>query len=552
MRTDIFHLEGTLPMTETPRPPDGDPNASQPGGAYGAPGEPSAPGAGYPPPAGPDAGAYDTGGAYGTGVYAEAAPVATKRGPGRGVMIGVGATVLAVVAGAAVYATTQLSGGGRQPDELAPKSTFAYAKLDLDPAANQKLAAREFFGKFPSLKKPSGDEENVFESLLAQMFEGEENFKYETDVKPWFNKRVGIAGFRASSGPTAVVIIQSKDDEKARKAMDKAVAEAKKDDDEFAYKIEKGYVVVGDTQAHVDEAVTQSKQGSIKDNPTYKDDIDRLDGDQVAVAWVDLAQVFDVVKNEIPDAGLIPNAITDQLKGRFVAGLHMDGDYAEMTGYMIGVPQQGTPPPANEAKLLKNLPSGTIAAVSVNGLGEGVKQSLNQLGTLGMDPEQFIGPFLQELGLSLDNDILPLLGDQAVVSLGGLPTGPEDVAAGLVSTVKDPASAKTSGSKIAAALTDLGVPVQADVQGNTFYLATESYLPSLKSGSGGLGGVEKFSKAMGDLGAVSSAAYVDLEAVVGAFGMTENPDDVKALKSVGIVSGYDKNTPFFRVRVVAL
>jgi hypothetical protein len=35
-----------------------------------------------------------------------------------------------------------LSGGGAQPDAFVPSSAFAFAKVDLDPAAGQKLAAR--------------------------------------------------------------------------------------------------------------------------------------------------------------------------------------------------------------------------------------------------------------------------------------------------------------------------------------------------------------------------------------------------------------------------
>jgi hypothetical protein len=522
-------------MTETPSTPEGEPTASSQPGAYGAPGGDAT--AAYPAPGGYPA--------------ADAAVAEPKRGPGRGVIIGIGATVLAVIAGAAVYATTALSGGGRQPDELAPRSTFAYAKLDLDPAANQKLAAREFFGKFPELKKSGADGENPFEALLAKMFEGEENFSYEADVKPWFDKRIGIAGYRGADGPAGLGIIQSKDDAKAKKAMDKAVAEAKKDGDEFAYRIEKGYVVVSDTQAHLDDALKQAAKENIKDNKTFSEDVDRLDGDQVIVGWVDMKAAFDAVKSEIPDAGLIPNAITDQLQGRIVTGLHLDGDYAEVSGYVVGAKQPAKPPAAGEAKLLKNLPADTVAAVSVNGLGDQIKEGLGQLGSLGQDPEALVGPFLQEMGLDLDNDLLPLLGDQTVISLGGIPLGIEDVSAGLLSTVKDPGAAKANGEKLAAALSEMGVPLRADVSGNTFYLATQEYLPALKAGKG-LGDSEKFKKAVGDADSVSMAMYVDLDAIIGEVATPDEAKEVEALSAVGVTAGYDKGVPFFRLRVVAL
>lgn len=516
-------------MTDTPStPPEGDPTAATPG-AYGARDSAYA-GDAYPAPE---------------------TVVEPKRGPGRGVLIGAGAAVLAVIAGAAVYATTALSGGGRQPDELAPRSTFAYAKIDLDPAANQKLAAREFFGKFPKVKKP-GNDENIFDALLRQMFEEEEHIKYDTDIKPWFDKRAAIAGFRAADGPTAVGIIQSKDDAKARAAMDKIVAEAKKEGDDFAYKIDDGYVVVGDTQAHVDDAIAQAGKESIEKNDTYTSDIDRLDGDQVVVAWADLKAGFDAVKAEFPQAGLIPNSVTDQLQGRIVAGLHLDGDYVEVSGLAVGGKQPTPAPVSNDPTLLKNLPKETVAAVSVNGLGEQLKQGLAQLGAAGMDPTEFVGPMLQELGLDLEADVLPLLGDPTVVTLGNVPLGFGDLSAGILSTVKDPAAAKEDGAKLADALTQMGFTAESDVAGNTFYLATGDYLATLKAGNGGLGTTEKFTKAMGDSGSVVAAFYLDLEAVVAEVADAGEEADVKALKSLGVTAGYEGGAQFFRMRVVAL
>jgi hypothetical protein len=328
--------------------------------------------------------------------------------------------------------------------------------------------------------------------------------------------------------------------------MDKVAKEAKEGDGDFAYKIDDGYVVVGGTQADVDDAVAQAEKGTIDDNQAYAEDVDRLDGDQVAVGWVDIKQAFDSVKGQIPDAGLIPNSITDLLKGRLVTGLHLTGDYAELTGYAIGLDQQAAKAPANDAKLLKDLPGDTVAAISINGLGENLKTSLSQLAGSMADPEALLG----ELGLSLDGDVLPLLGDQTVIALGGIPLGMEDLAAGLVSAVKDGATAKTAGEKIAAALEQTGVPLESDVSGNTFYLATPNYLGALK-GAHGLGSKEQFAKAMGDLGSVSGAMYVDLGAVLPEID-PEAKAKAGALKSLGITSGYEKGVPFFRVRVVAL
>ena len=50
------------------------------------------------------------------------------------------------------YAAYQvLNGGGTQPDEVVPATAIAFAKLDLNPSAAQKIAAARFLSRLPKL-----------------------------------------------------------------------------------------------------------------------------------------------------------------------------------------------------------------------------------------------------------------------------------------------------------------------------------------------------------------------------------------------------------------
>ncbi|HEU0130393.1 MAG TPA: DUF3352 domain-containing protein [Mycobacteriales bacterium] len=469
---------------------------------------------------------------------------APGRGGKRGLVIGASAAVLAVVAGAAVYATTALSGGGRQPDELVPKSAFAYVKIDLDPAANQKLAARSFFGKFPSLKgKADGDDpvEGVLGDVLS-----DDDLSFERDVKPWFDRRAAIAVFPGANGRTeTVAVLRSKDDGKAKAALDRVKASG---DAKTAYTITKGYVVVSDEQAAVDDAVRLSAQASLKDNDVYKGDVAKLPGDQIAVGWVDVAQAFQAAKNKIPLSSTLPSGLTDLVKGRIALGVHLSNDYVEVQGRAFGVDQR-VQPKATDHAVLKALPANTFAALSSSGVGDQLKNGLAQAGGAGgLDPAAIIAGVLGESGLSLDDDVLPLFGEQSVFVLGTAFTGLDSLRAALVTRVADPAKAQAAGPKVAAAVTQFGVPVTSTLKGNTFYLGTGDYPAQLAAGSG-LGDSAKFTKATGDLAGAGVVAYVDLEAAVAA-----NPKSsprLKPLRSAGLVTGTADGQPFFRLRVVA-
>jgi hypothetical protein len=527
-------------MTDNPSTPGG-----HSGDAGGPPVEPGATPPGYGEPTEQ----------FATPFPADGAPAEPERKGRRGLVIGSVAAVLAVVAGAAVWATTTLSGGGRQPDELVPKSAYAYLKIDLDPAAGQKLAARDFLSKFPKLK--DGDD-HPFDNALTQLLEGS-GLEYEQDVKPWFDKRAAIAVYPRGEEPTPVVVLRSKDDDKARAAMNKANDKTKADGgDPMAFAITKGYVVVAEDQTALDETVRLAGDASLEDNETYQDDVDRLSGDQVAVGWVDFAPAVKALGEAVGDfgggfpglagggfPGLPGGASLDQVKGRAVLGVHFSGDYVEAEGIAVDVPAQQAVK-TGDIRLLRSLPGSTVAAVSVNGLADSIKQGIAQSKTSGgPDVEQMIGGFLSQTGMSLDNDVYPLLGDQTVLAMGAAFTGFQEISAALVSHVTEPAKAKQSGEKIATIASVFGFPLRAEVKGDTFVLGTSEYVVAIEQGGPELGSTPKFTKAIGDVNNVSAAVYVDAEAM-----FKDVPgENLRPLKSVGFVGGLRDGHQYFRLRV---
>ena len=68
---------------------------------------------------------------------------ANGRGRRRGRVVALVGAVLGIVAlgTGGVFAFQQLSGGGAQPESVLPSSTVAFAKVDLDPSAGQKVDA---------------------------------------------------------------------------------------------------------------------------------------------------------------------------------------------------------------------------------------------------------------------------------------------------------------------------------------------------------------------------------------------------------------------------
>ena len=65
------------------------------------------------------------------------------------IVVGAAAASVLAIAGGAYVAYGALSGGGAQPETVVPAAAAAYAEVDLDPAASQKVAAFRFLHRFP-------------------------------------------------------------------------------------------------------------------------------------------------------------------------------------------------------------------------------------------------------------------------------------------------------------------------------------------------------------------------------------------------------------------
>ena len=74
--------------------------------------------------------------------------------------------LVAALIGGVTVAVRGLSGGGSQPEDALPAGAIAFAKIDLDPPAGQKINAIRFLRKFPALKDKVGLNADLRESLF--------------------------------------------------------------------------------------------------------------------------------------------------------------------------------------------------------------------------------------------------------------------------------------------------------------------------------------------------------------------------------------------------
>lgn len=439
---------------------------------------------------------------------ADAAP-APKPKRGRAAIAGTVAAVVLIGAGGAYGVNRFLGGGGQQPEDVLPANAAAVVKVDLDPSLSQKAALYRLSRAFPQLHLRG--EDSVKDDLLRPLFTNP-TMSYDRDVKPWLGDRVAVAAVpdRSPSGFAPVAAVQYTDKDKAKRTLLAASARAATGSDPFFFAFSGEYAVIATTQAAANSYASAGTH--LSDNTAYSKAVASLDGDQIAVAWADLARVY----AGFPAAARKANPLFGNMRvaptGAFVVGAHAASSYLEVQGKAVdvseGLKQLGAFQfgQARTANLIATLPSNTVAAMEVTGLGDVVTKAYAALPPPIKDAAD-------GLGLKMPGDLAVILGTDTAIGVVGDLEHP-----GVIAHVKtaNPAGAVT-------ALNRLGRTIGSDApwcpcKGGAFSVRrdaggyTLSTDPTVTS-TGRLGSTASFTRAVPDAKGAGMVLYVNLKAL---------------------------------------
>ena len=120
-----------------------------------------------------------------------------------------------------------LSGGGPQPAEAIPSSAIAYARIDLDPSADQKINVVQLLRNVPEFEEATGITSDT-DDLRKRMFElaledseGCSDIDYDDDIEPWIGDRAARrrdARRRGGGSPEPLLVLQMSDEDAAETA----------------------------------------------------------------------------------------------------------------------------------------------------------------------------------------------------------------------------------------------------------------------------------------------------------------------------------------------
>lgn len=325
---------------------------------------------------------------------------------------GVGAGVLLLAGGAFAYSALAPAPGG--PEEAVPSSALIFAKVDLDPSADQKVAFLRLKEKFPDLDTEEGKEVSLQETVADAFFD---ELDYATEVEPWIGDRFAVS---ALPNPNAeeyestvhmVAVYSVKDAGAAEKAA------AKISEPSAVY--DGKYLVVSDTEESLAAWKKDIEQGSLADSKEYRDDMSHLDGNLIASVWVDVERSNALAEEVNSATGLVQGGLLQEAtKGSLVGGIHLEKNavQAQFVALEAGIKDEIDLSNGNVSDVA-NLPGDAIVAVAVANLDK----TLASLWTEYRDEiDEYTLQELNSLGLSLPEDFKRIVGTQTAVGVSGL------------------------------------------------------------------------------------------------------------------------------------
>lgn len=438
-----------------------------------------------------------------------------------------GGVAAAVLVGAGAFAFVQLSGGGPQPHDVLPDTAIAYARVDLDPSAGQKVATLRLIRKFPDLARELGikNPDQDVRRLIVEEAVQDCDVDFDTDIEPWLGSRVGIAALPAKDIPDAVLALQVDDEAAARKglrSLEKCAGEPKS-----GVAFLDGYALVAETQAIADQAKTAAVKAPLADDQAFSDSMSDLGDEGLASAWADVKGLLEVpdVKKEMP-----ADVIAQLGSGSVAATLRARSDALELVSTADGLPKSAETKPID----IGSLPATTALAIGIRMPAEAVSDqwdaAVEGMKTAGEDPVELFEGFESDTGFRLPEDLETLfsggltlaVGDRNLETIPTLqgPPSPADFDLGI--RLGDPEAEDLAGRLISFVRDNTGLELSSTQTKSGTVIATNA--KAFQAGGQTLGDSGTFGDVVGE--DAQQVLFVNLQTITEALEASNPPPEV--------------------------
>lgn len=359
---------------------------------------------------------------------------------------------------------------------LTPASALAFFSVNLEPATEQQRNLLGIVRKFPDARdEVQGSFEDARDRLLSQLV-SDSGLDYRRDVKPWLGNEMAVSVLapEGDGDPTVALMIESKDEDEARDALEKSRASGGLDGE---YRFVESFAVISDQEDPADDDRVLDRiqrqagqdDGGLAESQIFTNVVDELHGDRLLLGWVNAKEGSRVAER----LGAFPPgfALPDRFQGSGAVGFDLHTEESAMV--VEGVADATGPPGGGNPVLTKGLPADSLGAITFFDVGGAIRDGLQfAAGAGGGDPQAM---FRDATGLDLQADVLSWMGGESVLTAARPQPGQQFPDLALVVQPTDRAKAEAAMVKIRAVLSQRAglALVERPVAGSTAYVVPE-------------------------------------------------------------------------------
>jgi len=310
---------------------------------------------------------------------------------------------------------------------LVPDDAVAYVHLEVDADSGQFQSAQEVAARLPLLTRLAVAEVS---SVAGQPID------FDEDVRPWSGGETALAVLPGTGAGEQVLMLEAADEDGARDFSDELLGPAAVSndiggtevlvgEDGFSTALYEGFLLLG-TKAAISEVVDRPVGADSLEQAPAASVLDRLPSQSLAYAYLSPEGARELL-GAGPLAPLDTFVDADASSG-VAAALTADGDYAELAIRSDLDPDRSATSPGFFAALPGFEPSLTANvgadALAYLGLGDPASSidSLREQAAVGAPEllaafDRFEKDLRRDGGISLEDDLIPLLGSEVALSV---------------------------------------------------------------------------------------------------------------------------------------
>ena len=300
---------------------------------------------------------------------------------------------------AVVLLAAGCGGGGKKsgavPEgaSLAPKSSVAFLSLNSDFSSDRWRQLQALAARFPGTPQ-----------LVSRLEKQLKGLDFDRDVKPALGPEVDIV-LLEPSGNDVVGLTKPDTTAKLKLLLRDTVSPG---ETKPAVTQIGDWVAIADTQAQLDRFKTAAANGKLADDGDFKHAFEKLDSEASARWWVSGPFAQSALDRSLEGSGAPPRLTHDVGDLQAISGslkAEAEGVRAQVDGLIDPTPEPAT----FEPSLPDEVPAGAVLYVGATGLDAPLRTVLALVGRSNPDFNAQLSQVQGVLGLSLSNDIYPLL-----------------------------------------------------------------------------------------------------------------------------------------------